>query len=570
MKYSQLPFKTTKTIAKDLQSKNSRLLTQAGYIHKEIAGVYTFLPLGLRVLNKIEAIIREEMDTISAELFMPSLAPIAHWEKTKRFHSVDVLMKTTPANEKARLKNDTEYVLSPTHEDMVTPLVQEFVHSYKDLPVAVYQIQTKFRNEPRAKSGLLRCREFRMKDLYSFHMNEEDLKRYYEIVKEVYFRVFEKLGLKHGLFLTLASGGDFTKDYSHEFQVVCDAGEDIIFHVKSKNLTFNREVAPSMAPTMDQHDEEEKPLAEIEGVGMIGVEEVAKHIGITVEQTTKTLLFEDENHHIIAATVRGGYDVNEEKLQKIAGVGSLTLASAETVKKVTGAEVGYAGLLNLPKDVKIFMDESLKGRRNFEMGANKTGFHSMNVNFGRDLPEPETFYDLKTAKEGDKYPETGEVYEVYKAAEVGNIFPLNVKFSESFGFTYIDEKGQKMPIYMGSYGIGPSRVMGVIVEKFADEKGLIWPHNIAPYTVHLISLNAHDKAGMLYKTLEQEGVEIFYDDRGNASAGEKFADADLMGMPVRLVISGKTGDSVEWKERGKENSELISVEEVITRLKRAH
>lgn len=566
MKYSQLPFKTTKTIAKDSQSKNSRLLTQAGYIHKELAGVYTFLPLGLRVLNKIEAIIREEMDTISAEVFMPSLAPIAHWETTKRFHSVDVLMKTTPANALAKAKNETEYVLSPTHEDMVTPLVKEFVHSYKDLPVAVYQIQTKFRNEPRAKSGLLRCREFRMKDLYSFHIHEEDLKRYYEVVKQVYFHVFERLGLKHGLYLTLASGGDFTKDYSHEFQAVCDAGEDIIFHVKSKNITFNREVAPSKAPHIDDSNVEEKQREDVESPGIVGVDQLVKFLNIPITQTVKTMLFEDENKNVIAAAVRGDYDVNEEKLRKVSSVQSLALASAETVKRVTNAEIGYAGLLNLPEEVRVFMDESMRGRRNLEMGANKTGYHCTNVNFGRDLKEPDAFFDIKTAKEGDMYPETEEVYEVYKAAEVGNIFPLNVKFSEAFDFTYIDENGKKMPIYMGSYGIGPSRVMGVIVEKYADEKGLVWPHNIAPFTVHLISLHANDKAGVIYKELVKEGVEVFYDDRETASAGEKFADADLMGMPVRLVVSSKTEDNVEWKERGKGEAEIISLAEAVKRL----
>lgn len=566
MKYSQLPFKTTKLTAKDLTSKNAKLLTQAGYIHQEMAGVYTFLPLGLRVLSKIENIIREEMDKIGVELLMPSLAPIANWETTKRFHSVDVLMKTTPANEKAKAKNDTEYVLSPTHEDLITPLVMEYVKSYKDLPVALYHIQTKFRNEPRAKSGLLRCREFRMKDLYSFHTSETDLKKYYEVAKDAYWKVFERLGLKHATLLALASGGDFTKDYSHEFQVICDAGEDILFHVKSKNITFNREVTPSMAPRMDQSDQEQKEYQEVEGVGIIGVEEVAEHVGIKPEQTTKTLLFENEKEEIIAAAVRGGYDINEEKLRKISGSLELHLAPAEVVEKVTGAKVGYAGLLNLPKEVKIFMDESMKGRRNFEMGANRTGYHSINVNFGRDLPEPKEFYDIKTVKEGDLYPETGEVYEVYKAAEVGNIFPLNTKFSNAFNFTYTDEKGEKHPVYMGSYGIGPSRVLGVLVEKFADEKGLVWPRNLAPFTVHLISIRKNVEADFLYKALRKEGIEVFLDDRENVSPGEKFADADLMGMPVRLVISEKTGDKLEWKERTKDEIELLTLEEVVERL----
>lgn len=575
MKYSRLPFKTNKTVSSNLVSKNARLLTQAGFIHQELAGIYTFLTLGQRVLTKIENIIREEMDKIGVEILMSTLAPIENWKKTGRFETNDVLMKTTPANPAALAKNTTEYVLGSTQEEIVTPLIQEFARSYKDLPTAVYQIQAKYRNEPRAKSGLLRCREFRMKDLYSFHTSEEDLKDYYEKAKEAYWNVFETLGLgRHTSFLTLASGGDFTEEYTHEFQTVCDAGEDIIFHAKSVDITFNREVAPSRAPEIDDSSVEEKPLEEVEGAGIIGVEEVAAHVGIAPAQTTKTLIFENENSDVIAAAVRGGYDINEEKLLKVTGAKSLKLASAETVRRVTGAEVGYAGLLNLPQEVKIFMDDSMKGRKNFEMGANRTNYHSINVNFGRDLPLPDQFYDFKIAKEGDRYPETEEVYEVYKAAEVGNIFPLNVKFTKAFGYTFTDHDGSQKPVYMGCYGIGPTRLMGVMVEKFADEKGLVWPKNVAPFDVHLISLRENEKAEEIYKKLQDAGIEVFYDDREDVGAGAKFADADLIGIPVRLVVSQKTlqqgsgqaEGKIEWKERNKSETELLSFAEVLSRL----
>lgn len=566
MKYSLMPFKTSRTVNKDLQSKNAKLLIQAGYIHQEMAGVYTFLPLGLRVLNKIERIIREEMDKIGVEIFMSSLSPIENWKKSKRFDSVDVLMKTTPANEKAKAKHNAEYVLSPTHEDMVTPLVQEFARSYKDFPIAVYQIQTKFRNEPRAKSGLLRCREFKMKDLYSFHTSEGGLKRYYEESKEAYWNVFERLGIgRYTTYLTLASGGDFTKDYSHEFQTVCDAGEDVIFHVKSKNLTFNREVAPSKAPEI-KNNEEIQPIKDIKGKGVIGVEDLLKHLGVPVEKTIKTLIFETDKGEVIVAAVRGDYDIHEEKLKKIIGCTSLTLASAEVVRKITGAEIGYAGIINLPEDIKVYLDDAIAPIKNFETGTNKTNYHTINVNFDRDVKRPEKFYDIKVAKMGDLYPETGEEYEVIKAAEVGNIFPLNTKFSEAFGYYYIDETGQQKPVYMGSYGIGPSRVMGVLVEKFADEKGLVWPDNVAPFQVYLISINENEKAEEIYKQLQKENIEVFYDDR-DISAGQKFADAELLGIPVRLVISKKTESKVEWKKRNESKSELLSVDEVIKTLK---
>ncbi len=416
MKYSQNIFQTTKNVSSDLQSKNARLLTQAGYIHQEVAGAYTFLPLGLRVLKKIENIIREEMDTIGIEIVMTSLSPKSNWETTGRIDTVDVLMKTSPANEAARAKNDTEYILSCTHEDMVTPLVAQYARSYKDFPVSVYQIQSKFRNEPRAKSGLLRCREFRMKDLYSFHTSEADLLSFYEKAKPVYMRVFQRLGIGESTYITLASGGDFTTNYSHEFQTLCDAGEDTIFLDRKNNIAYNKEV------------------------------------------TTK----EDE------------------------------------------------------------------------------------------------------AKLGVDFSKLEEV----RACEVGNIFPLNTKFSKAYGYQYTAEDGSKQDIYTGSYGIGPSRLMGVLVEKFADESGLVWPESVAPYKVELIDINAADRGQEIYDALIKAGVEVLWDDRA-ARPGEKFADADLLGIPYRLVVSAKTGDQIEVKKRTEKESKLMSVEEVLRAISRA-
>ena len=563
MKMSKLFTKTNRN-AKELASKNATLLQKAGFIDQVMAGVYTYLPLGLRVLAKIEQIVREEMDKIGSEVLMPSIVPIELWQATGRFDTVDVLMKTTPANAIARAKHDAEYVLSPTHEDTVTPLAQKFNLSYKDFPFALYQIQTKFRNEPRAKSGLLRCREFRMKDLYSFHTSEEDLKRYYEIAKNAYVEVFKRVGLGADTVIVLASGGDFTKEYSHEFQTRCSAGEDTIFYAQKAGIYYNREVTPSQAPIIDDLDEEIKKREDVQGVGIIGVQELADFLHIPVAKTTKTLLFEDEKGAVIAAAVRGGYDMNEEKLKKVAGVTSLKLASVETVKRVTGAEVGYAGLLNLPKEVRVFMDESMKGRRNFEMGANKTHYHSNNINFGRDLPEPAEFYDIKIAKEGDLHQDTREVYEVFSTAEVGNIFPLNTKFSNAIGYTYTDESGKQQPVYMGSYGIGTGRVMGVLVEKLADEKGLVWPDAVAPFTLHLISLpGGEEHAQDVYDLLSKKGIDVLWDDRQNVSAGVKFADYDLIGIPWRLVVSKKTEKMVEVKKRIEEKTELLTIEKVI-------
>jgi len=568
MKLSQNPFRTSKTVSAELVSKNARLLTQAGFVHQEVAGVYTFLPLGLRVLNNIEKIIREEMDEVAVEILMTALAPQEVWQKTGRIETVDVLMKTTGANQFSRAKNETEYVLGSTHEEIVTPLIQSFCQSYRDLPAAVYQIQTKFRNEPRAKSGLLRCREFRMKDAYSFHASEADLKTYYEIMKKVYTRIFERVGLGKDTVIALASGGDFTPDFSHEFQTICEAGEDILFRAAKANIIYNREVAPSQAPTVSDPNEEMRERQDVEGKGIIGVAELAKFLNIPVEKTTKTLIMETDRGEVIAAAVRGGYDISEEKLKKIIGCKTLQLASAETVQEVTKAEVGYAGVLNLPSSVKVYFDESTSNRRNFECGANRTHYHSMNINFGRDIPEPEKFYDFKIAREGDLYPKTGEVYEVFRGAEVGNIFPLNTKFSKAFDYSYIDEQGKEQPVYMGCYGIGSSRLVGVLVEKFADEKGMIWPEAVAPYQVHLIDINSTERGQKIYNELKEHGVNVLWDDR-DLRAGEKFADADLIGIPHRLVVSTKTGDKVEWKARQSDKAEMLDINDVVAKFKTA-
>lgn len=548
---------------------NSKLLIQAGFIDKLMAGVYTMLPLGWRVVKKIEAIVREEMEAVGGqEVFMPSLSPQSLWETTGRLEKMDSLFEARGANEVSRRVNDSSYILGATHEEIATPLVGKYVFSYRDLPVAVFQIQSKFRNEPRPRSGLLRGREFLMKDLYSFHTSPEDLRDYYEKVKQAYIRIFERLGAGEDTYVAWAGGGDFTEEYSHEFQTKCPTGEDLCFYAPSANICFNEEAAPSRAPGLEE-DEEEKQLREIETKGVTTVEGLAKFMEIPVYQTTKTLLYETDKGEVVAVAVRGDYDINELKLKKILSGQNIQLAGEDKVKEITGAELGFAGMLGLPEEVKMIWDDSLKGKKNMEMGANKTDYHVMNVNFGRDIPEPEEFYDIKVAQAVDYYPETGEKYETFNASEVGNIFILNTKYTESFGYYYTDNNGEQKPVYMGSYGLGPTRTMGVLAEKFSDDKGLAWPETIAPFRVHLVSLFQNKEAEKIYEQLREEGVEVLYDDREEATAGEKFADADLIGCPFRVVVSRKTLDQngVEWKKRSEEESEIVSVEEVMERLK---
>jgi len=573
MLQSQLFSKTQKS-SREYDSVNATLLTKAGFIDQVMAGVYTFLPLGWRVLNKIENIIREEMDKIGIEVFMPAIVPTELWEQTERIDSVDVLFKVVPANINSKEKNDAEYILNSTHEEVVTPLAKKFNFSYKDFPFAVYQIQTKFRNEARAKSGLLRGREFRMKDLYSFHTSEEDLQDYYHNkVKQAYIKIYDRLGIGEDTVIALASGGDFTKNFSHEFQTKCENGEDWIFFAKSINTYYNREVAPCKVAENLHSKEKFLELKEVFTKNINCIDGLIKFLNLPIEKCVKTVIFENEKHEVIVAALRGDREIDEGKLIKLTNAKTLTLASPETVKKITGAEIGYEGIIHLPRNVKQFYDNSIEHLHNFECGANKTNYHNINVNWGRDVEKPEKFYDFKVAKQGDLHEETEEVYEVFKASEVGNIFQLNTKFTNAIDYTFTDQKGEQKPIFMGCYGIGTTRVMGVIVEKFHDEKGIIWPENIAPFAVHLIGLNLEDrtifdKAKTVYSKLLREHVEVLFDDRDDVSAGEKFSDCDLIGIPYRVVISKKTGDLLEVKRRGKNEIKIMNMEKFLAFLEK--
>lgn len=565
MYLSKIFSKTSKESTADASSINADLLTRGGFISKAMAGAYSFLPLGRIVLQKIEDIVREEMDKIGAEVFLPSIVPTDNWKKTNRFDTVSVLYKVVPANDDSKRTNDAEYVLNSTHEEVITPLVQQYVESYQDLPTATYQIQTKFRNEARPKSGLMRGREFRMKDLYSFHASEEDMIRFTnEDAADAYWQCFERMGLGDRTVIALASGGDFSKEPSKEFQTICETGEDHIFRVPGTDLYYNREIAPCKAAPWGDPKEEERPREDVVGKGIIGVEELAKFLKIEVERTTKTLLFETEKKEVVAVAVRGDYDVNEEKLRDILGCG-FQLADAKTVKKVTGAEVGYAGPVGLPKDVRVFWDDSTAGRKNFECGANKTDEHSINVNFGRDVDEPKEYCDVKIAKEGDSDPDSGEVYEVFRASEVGNLFTLYTKFSDSFGFTFTDKDGKHKPVFMGCYGLGTTRVMGVLAEIYHDENGLTWPEPVAPAQAHIVPLakdtdeDSYKKAEDLYKELTSAGVECLFDDRLRFTVGERLADADLIGVPRRIVVSKKSLEAGggEIKDRTSEDVKVL-------------
>ncbi|HTE58500.1 MAG TPA: proline--tRNA ligase [Verrucomicrobiae bacterium] len=565
MRLSVLFTKTRKNVPADEKAKNAQLLIRAGYIHKEMAGAYSYLPLGLMVIENIKQIVREEMDVIGGqELLMTSLQPKATWEVTDRWNDeiVDIWFKS-------KLKDGSEVGFGWSHEEPIIEMIKQHLGSYRDLPITVYQFQTKLRNELRAKSGVMRGREFLMKDMYSCSVDAEHHEKFYQASIEAYMRVYERLGLKDDTHITFASGGAFTQ-FSHEFQTVCDAGEDYIFQIPSTGEAFNQEIAPAQAPAV-KSDEIPLPMEEVEGKDLIGVEPLAKFLKIPVEKTTKTMLYVTDAGKVVAAAVRGGYDINEDKLKAVVGAASIALADEATVKRVTGAEVGYAGLLGLSGDVQIVVDESCQDRANFEMGANHTHHHSINVNWGRDLPEPDTYHDIKVARQGDRHPDTGEVYSVQKTAEVGNIFNFGTQKSEDMNFTFTNEAGEKQFVHLGSYGIGVSRLMGVVAEKFSDERGLIWPENVAPARVSIVRIgNEADvvkTADEIYNRLTEARVAVLYDDR-DMRPGEKFADADLMGIPYRIVVSKKTVEASqhELKARTEEHARTMGIDELVQAL----
>ena len=563
MRYSKVFGKTSKTEGSDYKIDSHRLLTQAGFIRESTAGRYYLLPLGQIVHDKIADIVRKHMNEHGAqEVTMPVLHPIELWQETNRTSTTGFeLMKVTD-------RREAQFALGGTAEEMAVDLVRKFNISYKDLPFNIYQFSMKFRDELRARGGLLRVREFVMKDAYSFS-TEEQFKEIYTDMARAYSDIFAEVGLKTEK--VASDNGYIGGEYCHEFISESDSGESRYFTTEDNSYAAHEDIA-EFEKYHEEKDEPLKPLEEVEGKGIIGVEELAKFLKIPVEKTTKTILFETETGQIAAAAVNGLYDINETKLKHILGCAELRLASAETVRKVTGAEVGYAGFMNLPKQVKIILDDSLKGRKNFECGANRTNYHSINVNFGRDFPEPDQFYDIAMARVGDFAKGTKKSLVERRGIEVGNIFQLGYHYTNMMEVAeYTDENGKMQKYYMGCYGIGIGRTMAAVVEKYHDKNGIIWPENIAPFKIFLAALGNDkkvlDTAEQLYKQLQDAGFEVLFDDR-DIRAGEKFADADLLGLPCRVVVSEKSlaAGGFEFKKRTAETTEVLDRARLLKRL----
>ena len=563
MRYSKLFGKTRHDPPCDADSVNAKLLTQAGFVEKLGAGIYNLLPLGYRVLTKINNIIREEMNAVDGqELLMPALHPVEFYEKTGRNRTMDdILYRTTASGNK-------EFVFGPSHEEIVTPLVAKYIQSYKDLPLSVYQIQTKYRDEPRAKSGLLRGREFWMKDMYSFHLSEEALDEYYEKVKAAYSKVFERCGLHS--YVIEASGGVFSDKFSHEFSVETDAGEDTIIICEKCKTAQNLEIAEGKVVEPGGKEEKELPLEEVSIERGFSVKDNAEAHKVDEKQILKTVVYEVDGEGLVGVVIRGDLKVSDVKLEDYFKK-QLRPASEEALKKA-GLVQGYISPVKLPDSIKLSFigDHSIKNVKNFVTGANAYAKDYKNANLGRDFIIKD-FTDLVEVKSGFECVKCGKGLKEMKAVEVGNIFKLGTKFSEAFGLKVSDKDGKLKTLFMGCYGIGNTRLLGTVVEAKHDDKGIVWPASVAPYNVHLVVLGNDEKlikkAEKLYEDLEKAGVEVLYDDR-NESAGVKLNDADLIGIPVRLVVSGRTleKDSVEFKERSSDKSELYKFNEILKKL----
>lgn len=558
MKYSQLVGKTSRQKMPGSDVVSHQLLLRAGFITPVAAGIYTFLPLGFRVLEKIDRIIKEEFTKRGIQhLIMPFVHPASLWEETGRFTKMQKILAVFEAN------HGGKYLLAPTHEETVTDVARKFISSYKDLPVILNQNHWKYRDEVRVNGGLLRTREFLMQDAYSFDRDEEGLSKSFNLVSEAYHAIFARMGLP--VTVVKADSGAIGGTGSEEFMVESEAGEDRIFICDRCNYKANVEKAESIFPPFDQK-EEKKSMEEVLGKGIIGVEALAKFLNIPVEKTTKTLLYQADKR-VVAVCVRGEYSVSEVKLANILGCINLSLASSETVKKITGAEVGYAGPVGLPKDIEVLWDETTEGRVNFECGGNKTNYHNININFDRDVDAPKKFIDIREVKAGEGCPKCGKgQLKEGRGIELGHVFKLGTLYSKAMGAEFADIDGKRKPLVMGCYGIGMTRIIAAAVEIFHDAKGIVWPQEIAPYKAHLISLQGGEvKAKDVYEALLQKGIDVLWDDR-DESAGVKFADADLIGIPWRLVVSQKTGEKIEVKERNETEAKLMILDEVIKQL----
>lgn len=543
MKQSMTFIPTLREIPSDAEVKSHQLLLRAGFIRQNASGVYSYLPLAQKVLRKIEEIVREEMNEAGAvELLMPALQQAEFWQESGRWY--------TYGPELMRLKDrhDREFALGATHEEVITSLVRDEVKSYKRLPLTLYQIQTKFRDEKRPRFGLLRGREFIMKDAYSFHSNSESLDDVYQKMYQAYSNVFRRCQLNFRA--VIADSGAMGGKDTHEFMVLSDIGEDTIAYSDSSDFAANIEMAPVVAK-YDKKGEPLLPLEKIETVNQKTIEEVSAFLNVESKKCIKSLLFKIDDKNVLVL-VRGDHEVNDIKLKNIYEASSVELASHEETSAVLNCSVGSIGPIGV-SNVEIIADFGVESIENGVCGANEERIHYTNVNPSRDF-QVSQYADLRFIQEGDPSPDGNGTIVFAKGIEVGHVFKLGTRYSEAMKAEYLDENGRTQPMIMGCYGIGVSRTLAAVAEQFNDENGLIWPINLAPFDLHLIAVNMKDAAQAqlaeeLYTTLKQGRYDVLFDER-QERPGVKFADSDLIGLPLRITIGKKASEGlVEIKVR---------------------
>lgn len=561
MRTSQFPLNTVKETPSDAEIASHQLMIRAGLIRKVASGLYNWLPLGVRVLHKVQAVVRDEMNKAGAlEVSMPVVQPAELWQESGRWEQY--------GPELARLhdRHGREFCLGPTHEEIVTELARNEIKSYKQLPINYYQIQTKFRDEIRPRFGVMRAREFLMKDAYSFHLSDESLQQTYEGMFQAYNNIFSTLGLNFRP--VLADTGSIGGNASHEFHVLADSGEDAIAFSTDSQYAANVEKAEALAPSTERA----APSQAIEKIltnQKRSIEEVSSFLTIDASQCLKTLLVKGDNDNVVALLLRGDHMLNEIKAEKLDGVLSpLTMASEEQIRQTAGCDAGYLGPIGLT--IPLIADRSAAQLANFVCGANENDHHFSGVNWGRDLVEPQRIEDIRQVVEGDPSPDGIGTLTIARGIEVGHIFQLGTKYSAAMNATVLDENGKNQTLTMGCYGIGVSRVIAAAIEQHHDDKGIIWPEALAPFQVAILPMNMHKSerlktaAEKLYVELKAAGFDVLFDDR-KVRPGFMFSDMELIGIPHRIVLGDKGLDkgTVEYKGRTDTDSKDIPLADII-------
>lgn len=561
MKASKYTIATLKETPSDAEIISHQLMIRAGLIRKLASGIYSWMPLGLRVLQKIENIIREEMNASGAqEVLLPVVQPAELWQQSGRWNQYDqgLLLKLQD-------RHDRDFCLGPTHEEVITDFARNELKSHKQLPVNYYQIQTKFRDETRPRFGVLRAREFIMKDAYSFHLDQASLEQTYQDMHAAYTRILQRMELNFRP--VLADTGSIGGSASMEFHVLADSGEDRIAFSSESDYAANVEMAEAVAPA--ESDEAILNRADVQTPGVKTIDELCECLGVPPEKTVKTLIVRGTETDLVALVLRGDHLLNTIKAEKIPGVAApLEMAGEESIREILDCEPGSIGPQGL--SIPVMVDRSAAALRNFIAGANRTDVHTTNLNWDRDV-EVTAVQDLREVVEGDPSPDGQGVLQIKRGIEVGHIFQLGRKYAEPMNATVLDESGKAVVMTMGCYGMGVTRLVGAIIEQYHDERGIIWPEAIAPFHTIVVPINAHQSeevaaaADSVYQSLRDKGIDVLLDDREGVRPGAKFADAELMGIPHRIVIGerGLKNGNVEYLNRREGESRDVPLADVV-------